>query len=296
MANTFFDPGDQRAAKVHNLFSRIAPRYDLINDLQSFGLHRYWKRRVIQLACPQPRQRALDLCCGTGDLALALARHGAQVTGLDFSERMLEVAERRKAAIRSPKAIRCSKSERQAAEDGHPHPSSRDTRHASRFTFHVSPITPLPSPTPHYVRGDAQRIPFPENSFDIVTVGYGLRNLANWEAGLREMQRVAKAGGRVVVLDFGKPDNPLWRGLYFTYLRLFVPCLGRVFCGSAAAYAYILESLQRYPAQHGVAAEMRKLNLANVRVLHLLGGVMTINYGEKPAGGTTDAASPGKAP
>ena len=141
MANTFFDPGDQRAAKVHNLFSRIAPRYDLINDLQSFGLHRYWKRRVIQLACPQPRQRALDLCCGTGDLALALARHGAQVTGLDFSERMLEVAERRKAAIRSPKAIRCSKSERQAAEDGHPHPSSRDTRHASRFTFHVSPIT-----------------------------------------------------------------------------------------------------------------------------------------------------------
>jgi demethylmenaquinone methyltransferase/2-methoxy-6-polyprenyl-1,4-benzoquinol methylase len=254
---------------VHNLFSRIAPRYDLINDLQSFGLHRYWKRRVIQLACPQPRQRALDLCCGTGDLALALARRGARVAGLDFSEPMLETAERRLSGIPS-----------QAWKPGVN--AIRNTQHASR--------------SPRFVRGDAQRIPFPENSFDIVTVGYGLRNLANWEAGLREMQRVAKAGGRVVVLDFGKPDNPLWRGLYFTYLRLFVPCLGRVFCGSAAAYAYILESLQRYPAQHGVAAEMRKLNLANVRVLHLLGGVMTINYGEKPAGGTTDAASPGKAP
>jgi len=247
MANTFFDPGDQRAAKVHNLFSRIAPRYDLINDLQSFGLHRYWKRRVIQLACPQPRQRALDLCCGTGDLALALARHGAQVTGLDFSERMLEVAERRKG--RNPKPQRQSdarnpRGKRQKTDIRILHHATRDTHHVSRsrFTHHAPPLT-----TPHYVRGDAQRIPFPENSFDIVTVGYGLRNLANWEAGLREMQRVAKAGGRVVVLDFGKPDNPLWRGLYFTYLRLFVPCLGRVFCGSAAAYAYILESLQRYP-------------------------------------------------
>ena len=100
MASTFFDPGDQRAAKVHDLFSRIAPRYDLINDLQSFGLHRYWKRRVLRLARPHAGQRALDLCCGTGDLALALARRGAHVAGLDFSEPMLDVAERRKCESR----------------------------------------------------------------------------------------------------------------------------------------------------------------------------------------------------
>ena len=92
MTNTFFDPGDQRAAKVHDLFAQIARRYDLINDLQSFGLHRHWKRRVIQLACPQPGQRALDLCCGTGDLALGLARRRVRVVGLDFSEPMLAVA------------------------------------------------------------------------------------------------------------------------------------------------------------------------------------------------------------
>jgi demethylmenaquinone methyltransferase / 2-methoxy-6-polyprenyl-1,4-benzoquinol methylase len=237
MANRFFDPGAQRAAKVSDLFARIAPRYDLINDLQSFGLHRYWKRRVVQLARPQPGERALDLCCGTGDLALSLARRGARVTGLDFSERMLEVAGRR-------------------------------ASHASLFTL-------------HYVRADAQCIPFPDNAFDIVTVGYGLRNLANWKSGLREMRRVANVGARLVVLDFGKPDNPLWRRLYFAYLRLFVPCLGRVFCGSAAAYSYILESLHHYPAQHGVAANMRDLGFANVRIVSLLGGVMTINYGEK---------------
>ena len=258
MANTFFDTGDQRAARVHDLFSRIAPRYDLINDLQSFGLHRYWKRRVVRLARPQPGQRALDLCCGTGDLALAIAQRGAQVAGLDFSEQMLETAEKRQSGIRS-------------RERGGVAPASRIPH-------------PVPPP-PHFVRGDAQHIPFSDNSFDIVTVGYGLRNLANWETGLREMRRVANPGGRLVVLDFGKPDNALWRGLYFGYLRLFVPLLGRLFCGSAGAYAYILESLKHYPAQQAVAAKMRELGLANVRIVSLLGGAMSINYGEKQSGG-----------
>ena len=237
MASTFFDPGDQRAAKVGDLFARIAPRYDLINDLQSFGLHRLWKRRVIRLARPQPGERALDVCCGTGDLTLGLARCGAQVAGLDFTEPMLDVATRRRSEKR-----------------------------------------------PHFVRADAQQIPFRDSSFHIVTVGYGLRNLASWETGLCEMRRVATAGGRLLVLDFGKPDNALWRKLYFGYLRIFVPWLGRVFCGNAAAYSYILESLKHYPAQHGVAAKMRDLGLVNVRVINLLGGVMTINYGEKGGG------------
>ena len=254
MANAFFDPGDQRAAKVHNLFSRIAPRYDLINDLQSFGLHRQWKRQVVRLARPEPGQRALDLCCGTGDLALGLARAGARVTGLDFSERMLEVAQRRTASIRI--------SEPQAG-------------------LHAAAV-------PRFIRADAERIPFADDSFDIVTVGYGLRNLASWEAGLGEMQRVARPGGRLVVLDFGKPENALWRGLYFGYLKLFVPLLGRLFCGSAAAYGYILESLKAYPAQQGVAAAMRALGLANVKVVSLLGGVMSINYGEKRSGGEVE--------
>src|SRR5439155_3066757 len=102
---------------------------------------------------------------------------------------------------------------------------------------------------PHFIRADAQQLPLADNSFDIVTVGYGLRNLANWETGLDEMLRVAKPGARLVVLDFGKPDNALWRAAYFGYLKLFVPLLGRLFCGNAVAYAYILESLKHYPAQ-----------------------------------------------
>ena len=242
MSNVFYTPGEQRAAKVNDLFAAIARRYDLLNDLQSFGLHRRWKRRVVELAAVQSGNRALDLCCGTGDLALALARRGAEVTGLDFSQKMLEVAESRN-KIRDPKS------------------GARN---------------------PTFVQGDAQQLPFPDASFDIVTVGYGLRNLANWEKGLDEMHRVARPGARLVVLDFGKPANALWRAIYFGHLRCSVPLIGRLFCGNADAYAYILESLKQYPAQLAVAAKMRELKLVNVRVINFLGGAMAINYGEKP--------------
>ena len=132
-----------------------------------------------------------------------------------------------------------------------------------------------------FIQGDAQQISFPENSFDIVTVGYGLRNLTSWERGLDEMFRVAKPGARLIVLDFGKPANALWRSLYFTHLKMSVPLMGWLFCGDASAYAYILESLKHYPAQLAVAEKMRALKLQNVHVINLLGGAMAINFGEK---------------
>jgi demethylmenaquinone methyltransferase/2-methoxy-6-polyprenyl-1,4-benzoquinol methylase len=241
VSNIFCAPGEQRAAKVNDLFAAIARRYDLLNDVQSFGLHRRWKRRVIELAAVQPGNRALDLCCGTGDLALALARHGAEVTGIDFSPAMLEIAEARRQRNFKP------------------------------------PISNL-----KFLAGDALQLPFPDASFDIVTVGYGLRNLTSWEKGLAEMHRVAKPGARLVALDFGKPENALWRGIYFAHLKCAVPLLGWMFCGNADAYAYILESLKQYPAQPAVAAKMRELKLVNVRVINFLGGAMAINYGEKP--------------
>jgi demethylmenaquinone methyltransferase/2-methoxy-6-polyprenyl-1,4-benzoquinol methylase len=132
-----------------------------------------------------------------------------------------------------------------------------------------------------FVKGDAESLPFPENTFDIVTIGYGLRNLTSWETGLREMQRVSKPGGRLVILEFGKPENRVWRGIYETYLKLFSPALGLLFCGDSAAYSYILESLKHYPAQRSVGEKMREFGLENARVIDLLGGAMSINYGEK---------------
>src|SRR5580692_7443407 len=147
VSNAFYVPGQQRGEKVGDLFATIARRYDLLNDLQSFGLHRLWKRRVVALADVKPGDHALDLCCGTGDIAFALAQRGVDVTGLDFSAQMLEVAAARQKKM--PDA-------------------------AGRM--------------PKFMQGDAQQLPFAENTFDIVTVGYGLRNLTSWQRGLEEMR------------------------------------------------------------------------------------------------------------
>ena len=136
-----------------------------------------------------------------------------------------------------------------------------------------------PKHAPQFITGDAQQIPFPDETFDLVTISYGLRNLADWERGLSEMRRVAKTGGRLLVLDFGKPDYPLWRAIYFSYLRHCVPVLGRIFCGDADTHAYILESLLHYAAQKGVAARMEALGLRDVRIVNLMGGIMSINSG-----------------
>jgi demethylmenaquinone methyltransferase/2-methoxy-6-polyprenyl-1,4-benzoquinol methylase len=235
-SNKFLAYDETRADRVEQLFSRIARQYDLINDLQSFGLHRLWKRKLIQLARFGPGQRGLDLCCGTGDLALGLrscAIDDVQVIGLDFSAPMLELARHRK-----------------------------------------------PQPGLHWLRGDAMRLPFPIESFDVVTMGYGLRNVAHLANALEEIRRVLKPGGRLLVLDFGKPDNPVLRGLYFLHLRTLPPLLGTLLCGDSDTHAYIYASLMGYPAQRGVEARMQKAGWENVRVYNLLGGIMGINYGE----------------
>lgn len=234
MGSTYYKEGDTRADRVQDLFADIAPRYDLINDLQSFGLHRAWKRKLARLAGLKPGASALDVCCGTGDIAFALSSCGASVTGVDFSNPMLRVA-RARAGLRN-------------------------------VTF---------------LQGDAQQLPFPDGMFDAVTVGYGLRNLASWQRGLDEMWRVAKPGGRVLVLDFGKPPNAQWRRIFFWYLRVGVPIFGRLFCRNAPAYAYIMESLAPYPAQSGVATRMRELGGRDVTIINILGGAMSINMAVK---------------
>ena len=237
MANKFFAAGERRARRVNDLFATIAPRYDLINDLQSFGLHRFWKRRLLRRAGVQPGERALDLCCGTGDIAFAMTNAGAQVIGLDFSAPMLLVAQRRQ------------------------------------------PLTHRN--TLCWIRADALRVPFRDEQFDIVTISYGLRNLASWEQGLSEMRRIAKFGGRVLVLDFGQPENLVWRALYLGYLKAIVPMFGKVFFGDTDTHSYILESLKHYPGQNAVADKMRDMGFKETKALNLLGGIMSINFGRK---------------
>ncbi|MBL6765961.1 MAG: bifunctional demethylmenaquinone methyltransferase/2-methoxy-6-polyprenyl-1,4-benzoquinol methylase UbiE [Verrucomicrobiae bacterium] len=232
---SYFQPGAERGARVNELFDRIAPRYDLINDIQSAGLHRVWKKWLWMLAQPKPGEKILDLCTGTGDIAFLFADHGHDVTGLDFSAEMLRVANQRKTSTQ-------------------------------RIEF---------------LRGDAMNTPFPDQSFDVITIGYGLRNLADYGKALLEMKRLLRPGGRLLILDFGKPDNFFLRAAYYVYLHLAVPIFGQIFCGNRAAYAYILESLKHYPAQRGVDDLLDAVGLENRRVVNFFGGTMSINYAEK---------------
>jgi demethylmenaquinone methyltransferase/2-methoxy-6-polyprenyl-1,4-benzoquinol methylase len=237
VSNKFYQPGEQRAAKVGDLFAAVAPRYDLINDLQSLGLHRRWKRILLQMAQVKPGERALDICCGTGDLAFALQAAGARVVGIDFSPAMLAVARERAKNLPDSNAA-----------------------------------APL-----QFLCADALKIPFDDNSFDVVTVGYGLRNLSSWERGLEEMARAARPGGRLLVLEFGRPQNKAWRAVYFAGLKFLVPLFGKLFCKDAATYAYIFESLRNYPGQAGISAKLEALHCGNIQMRNLLGGAMSIH-------------------
>lgn len=218
---------------MRELFGRIAPRYDLINDLQSFGLHRFWKRRLVTVADVRPGERALDLCCGTGDLAIQMRHADVEVIGCDFTREMLFQARSREDSIT-------------------------------------------------WIQGDALQLPFADAGFDLVTIGYGLRNLADLHTGLAEIFRVLKPGGRIAVLEFGKPSNRVWRELYFLYLRMCVPVLGAVFCGDAKAYEYILDSLRRYPSAGEVCALLKASGFTEPRFTDFIGGVMTIHRADKP--------------
>jgi demethylmenaquinone methyltransferase/2-methoxy-6-polyprenyl-1,4-benzoquinol methylase len=238
--NKYLSYDEERALKVRAMFTRLAWRYDVVNDVMSFGLHRRWKRETVRIAFEGRREgaRLLDLCCGTGDLGfLAEATYRARVSGLDFTLPMLAVARRRKLDA------------------------------GSRASF---------------TQADALTLPFPDGSFDAITVGYGLRNIADPEAALVQMRRVLAPGGRAVILDFGKPENPVAAGLYQGFLRTMMPAVGWLFHRDPETYLYIPESLKRYPGQRGVAELMRNAGFVNVRYEDRLMGTMGINVGEAP--------------
>lgn len=242
--NRYYQTGELRGARVKALFDHIAKRYDLINDIQSGGLHRWWKHSLIKASAIQSGEQALDVCCGTGDLALSLASQGASVVGIDFSQAMLDEAKRKLPSTASQRAPR-------------------------------SPVV--------FQQGDAMELPFEDNRFDVVTMAYGLRNLSDWEKGLSELHRVTRPGGRILILEFGKPPNPWWRSLYFGYLKLAVPLIGWSLAGDAEAYRYILTSLHHFPAQRGIEAAMVRLQCRHIQTRLFLGGVMSLNLAQKQA-------------
>ena len=221
---------------VRGLFSTIAPRYDLITVLLSFGQDRRWKRRLTALASPAGKL-ALDLACGTGDIAFALDRGGARkVVGLDITPQMLTLASAK--------------------------PEARPGGVA-------------------FVAGDMIALPFPEAAFDLVTTGYGLRNVPVLETAVAETLRVLKPGGVLLSLDFNKPSSRLVRTIYLTYLSIVGSVLGAVLHGDPDTYRYIPQSIRRYPGAAGVSAIARRAGFSQCDALPVLGGLMTIHRAVK---------------
>ncbi|MPZ16711.1 MAG: methyltransferase domain-containing protein [Luteitalea sp.] len=252
---------DRKQRYVSALFQRIAHRYDLITVLLSYGRDRRWKAELVDLANVRPGERAVDLACGTGDLAYGLAARGARVAGLDFAPEMTRLA--RSKARRSPldpsTALRVD-GERSRTVD------SRRSLGASSVTFVV---------------GDMLKLPLPDASVTLVTAGYGLRNAAVLDTALAEIYRVLAPGGRMLALDFNQPANAVVRAVYLAYLTIVGSVVGLALHRDADTYRYIPASLARYPGAADVAARMAALGFVDTEWRPLLGGLMAINMGRK---------------
>jgi demethylmenaquinone methyltransferase/2-methoxy-6-polyprenyl-1,4-benzoquinol methylase len=218
------------------MFDRIAGRYDLLNSIMSARMHHRWRARTVDLADPPRGGRALDVCSGTGDLALELKRRmgpDAQVTGVDFSHEMLELAR--------------EKSRREGLD--------------------VS-----------YAAGNALELIYPDSSFDVATVGFGVRNLVDLERGIGQLARVVCTGGRVAILEITTPRRPPLSWFYSIWFFRIVPLLG-VLTRDRQAYSYLPESVRRFPPAPALAELMERSGLRDVRYRLLAGGIVAIHVG-----------------
>ena len=216
---------DSAARAVREMFTSIAPRYDLLNHVLSFNVDRLWWRRTARAfrhILTRPGARILDLCCGTGDLTFALRRQAGTlplILGADFSHAMLQRAAAKSAV---------------ASQNG---------------------------PTPNWIEADALNLPFPSGHFDLVTSAFGFRNLADYDAGLREMARVLGPGGECGILDFGEPKGAMG-ALYRIYFKQVLPRVGTMISGVRGPYAYLPASVERFPPPDEMLARMKSAGFA----------------------------------
>jgi len=231
-----------KARQIRQMFSSIAPRYDLLNHLLSLNIDKSWRRRAVSLMCTGSTQQQslwLDLCCGTGDLSLEMLRQGAhRIVSSDFSHPMLRL-----------------NLDKLRHRDSH-----------SKISL---------------VEADALTLPFPSNTFDAIAIAFGLRNLESPASGLREMHRVLKPGGRLVVLEFSKPTNALFDTLFQKYFFRVLPRLGAALSRHNHAYTYLPESVRLFPDQARLAAIFDACGFDAIGYVNLTGGIAAIHWGEK---------------
>jgi demethylmenaquinone methyltransferase/2-methoxy-6-polyprenyl-1,4-benzoquinol methylase len=229
--------GEQEAARwVRGMFGRVAHRYDLANHLLSFNIDKIWRARTVRRVrhiLDRPDARVLDICCGTGDLLLALAKR-RPAFGSDFCHPMLVEAGAKIQRGHAPAAL---------------------------------------------FEGDALHLPLRDASLDLLTVAFGFRNLANYEAGLAEIRRVLRPGGMAAILEFSQPPNAAFAALYNLYSRKILPMIGGLLTGSRDAYTYLPESVRKFPRAPELAEDMRRAGFANVKFEYFTGGIVALHVG-----------------
>jgi demethylmenaquinone methyltransferase/2-methoxy-6-polyprenyl-1,4-benzoquinol methylase len=249
---------DKSGERVRQMFGEISGRYDFLNHLLSGGTDVYWRWQTVRRCPPEGSAPILDVCTGTGDLALAYWQRGEgriEVVGTDFTPQMLALAEQKRDAILS--ALRRRSSDAAA----------------------ICPLT--------FLEADTQQLPFEDNRFQIVSVAFGLRNVTDTRRGIREMIRVCQPGGRVCILEFSLPANRLLRGMYLFYFRRVLPCIGQLLARNRhSAYNYLPASVAEFPYGAALAQLLAECGLERVTWTPLTFGIATLYIGRKPTGPT----------
>lgn len=234
-------PLSEKAEKVAQIFHQVAGKYDLMNDLMSFGIHRLWKRFAVELAGVRPEQRVLDLASGTGDLALRICKKlGANgtIVLVDINDAMLKIG--------------------------------RDRLINAGIAGHAV-----------YVQADAEALPFPDNYFDCITMAFGLRNVTRKETALQAIFRTLRPGGKALILEFSKPVIPGLKSIYDLYSFSVLPRLGKLVANDAESYRYLAESIRMHPDQETLKTMMMQAGFECCDYYNLNGGIIAIHRGYK---------------
>ena len=233
---------EEKADKVAEVFHSVASKYDLMNDLMSAGIHRLWKRVTIEMSGVRRGNKVLDIAGGTGDLTAKFSR----IVGPEGAVVLADIND----------------SMLKVGRD----------RLIDRGV--VNNVT--------FSQADAQYLPFPDNTFDVITIAFGLRNVTDKELALGSKLRVLKPGGRLLVLEFSKPGNPLLSKVYDTYSFSILPKLGKLFADDAQSYQYLAESIRMHPDQQTLQTMMDNVGFANTDFHNMTGGVVALHRGVKP--------------
>jgi demethylmenaquinone methyltransferase/2-methoxy-6-polyprenyl-1,4-benzoquinol methylase len=235
-------PKSQKAGQVAEVFHSVAGKYDLMNDLMSMGVHRLWKRFTIELSGVRSGHQVLDIAGGTGDLTMKFS----DLVGPGGKVVLADI---------NASMLKVGRSR------------LTDRGYAGNI---------------EYVQADAEHLPFPDNSFNAVSIAFGLRNVTDKDQALRDMARVLKPGGKLMVLEFSKPTNPLLSKAYDTYSFTALPFMGKLIAGDSESYKYLAESIRMHPDQDTLKGMMETAGFANCKYHNMTGGVVALHVGIKP--------------